>query len=124
MALPPVAGFNCDGLTVISGLVLSVLLVSVTLLAVIVKVPLALNVFVKLRVPATKAAFAGSVADASLEKIRIMSVAVLIRFQFASTAFTVTLNTVATTWFVGVPVLPVALPGAAVSPGTSNCNFA
>ncbi len=25
---------------------------------------------------------------------------------------------------IGVPVLPVAVPGAAVSPGTSNCSFA
>src|SRR6266404_1932775 len=82
IALPPVAGFNCDGLTVIRGLVLAVLLVSVTFVAVIVNVPLALNVFVKLRVPATKAAFAGTVADASLERIRMVSVAVLIRFQF------------------------------------------
>src|SRR6266446_4391928 len=26
-------------------------------------------------------------------------------------------------WAAGVPLLPVALPGAAVSPGTSTCNF-
>src|SRR6185436_19922423 len=26
-------------------------------------------------------------------------------------------------WAVGVPVLPEALPGAAVSPGTNSCNL-
>ena len=26
-------------------------------------------------------------------------------------------------WAVGEPVLPVEVPGAAVSPGTSNCSF-
>src|SRR5204863_1962025 len=44
--------------------------------------------------------------------------------QFASTPFTTTLNPPAATKFDGVPVFPVPVPGAAVSPGTSNCNFA
>src|SRR5436190_5780197 len=49
---------------------------------------------------------------------------VLTRFQLASTALTVTLNAVPAVRAVGEPVLPVAVPGAAVSPGISNCNFA
>src|SRR5439155_1414581 len=47
----------------------------------------------------------------------------LTRFQAASTERMVTLNAVPAAWAEGVPVLPVALPGAAVSPGTSNCNL-
>ena len=35
----------------------------------------------------------------------------------------VTLKAVPAAWEIGVPVLPVAVPGAAVSPGTNNCNF-
>src|SRR5205823_12024424 len=49
---------------------------------------------------------------------------VLTRFQFASTAFTVTLKLVNALSAIGVPVFPDVVPGAAVSPGTSNCNFA
>src|SRR6516165_9280128 len=49
---------------------------------------------------------------------------VLITFQFASTALTVTLKAVPAVCAEGVPVLPVLLPGAAVSPGTRSCNFA
>ena len=47
----------------------------------------------------------------------------LTRFQFASTELMVTLNAVPAPCAVGDPVLPAAVPGAAVSPGTSNCNF-
>ena len=48
----------------------------------------------------------------------------LTRFQFASTALTVTLNEVPAVCADGVPVLPVAVPGAAVSPGSRICSFA
>src|SRR5262249_19081870 len=47
---------------------------------------------------------------------------VLTRFQAASTARTVTVNGAPAVRAVGVPVLPVVVPGAVVSPGTSNCN--
>ena len=43
--------------------------------------------------------------------------------QFASTALTVTVRAVPAVWAVGVPVFPLAVPGAAVSPGTNNCSF-
>ena len=49
---------------------------------------------------------------------------VLIRFQLASTAWTVTLKALPAVSAPGVPVLPKVLPGAAVSPGTSNCSLA
>lgn len=47
----------------------------------------------------------------------------LIRFQFASTALTVRLNDVPAVSALGVPVNPVVVPGAAVSPGTKTCNW-
>ena len=52
-----------------------------------------------------------------------MSVMVLTRFQFASTALTVTVRAVPAVCAVGVPVLPLADPGAAVSPGISSCSL-
>src|SRR5437763_494869 len=48
----------------------------------------------------------------------------LTRFQLASTALTVAVNGVPAVWAMGVPVLPVAVPGAAVSPGSSSWSFA
>src|SRR5262249_49356604 len=44
-------------------------------------------------------------------------------FQLASTALTVTVKAVPAVSLLGVPTFPVALPGAAVSPGTSSCSF-
>src|SRR5437867_1822393 len=90
MVLPPVAWVNWEALTVMSGLVLGDLLASVTLVTVTVKVPAVLKVTLKALVPDTKAASGGSVADASLERIRTVSVTVLTKFQLASTALTVT----------------------------------
>src|SRR5205823_12093997 len=94
----------------------------VTLEAVTVELPTVFRVMVNDFVPDASAAFAGSVAAESLEVIFTVSF-VLIKFQFASTEFTVTLNDVPAVWPSGVPVLPLLLPGEALSPGTSNCNF-
>jgi hypothetical protein len=58
----------------------------------------------------------------SLELIPTVCVELTL-FQFASTALTVTLNDVPEVRALGVPVLPVVVPGAAVSPGTNNCSF-
>src|SRR5438876_915385 len=123
MAPPPVAGVICEELTAIDGLVLGDLLASVTLVAVTVKLPLVPKVTLKAFVPATRSEFVGRVAVVSLLVILIVSVAVLIRFQFAYTALTVTLKAGKATWGRGVPVLPEAVPGAAVSPGNRTCNF-
>ena len=65
----------------------------------------------------------GAVATDSVDVIETVSL-LLIEFQFASTALTVTAKAVPAVCAVGVPVLPVVFPGMAVSPGTSNCNFA
>jgi hypothetical protein len=67
-------------------------------------------------VPATNDAVGGSVAVTSLAVIPTRSVTLFTRFQFASTALTVRLKLVNALCAVGVPVLPVAVPGAAVSP--------
>src|ERR1700720_1612759 len=105
------------------GLVLAVLEGCVTSEAVMVGLRVVFSVTLKVLVPATHPPFAGNVAFASLEVIETWSVTVLTRFQFASTAFAVTLKAVPAVSAVGVPVLPLALPGAAVSPGTNNCSF-
>src|SRR5260221_9099088 len=63
-------------------------------------------------------------ALASDEVNPTVSVIVLTRFQLASTALTVTLNGVSDVSAVGVPVLPVEVPGDAVSPGTNNWSLA
>ena len=47
----------------------------------------------------------------------------MIRFQLASTALIVTLKGTPETAGDGCPTFPVALPGAAASPGTRICNF-
>src|SRR5678816_3310859 len=87
-----------------------------------VALPAVLRVMVKPRVPLIRAALAGSAALVSVDVIATVSF-VLIKFQLASTAFTVRLNAVPAVWAMGVPVFPAALPGATVSPGTNNCNF-
>jgi hypothetical protein len=110
-------------LTVILALVFAVLAPSVASVAVIVAVPEVFNVTEKVVVPETKLPFAGRSAFESVEVIAIESVAELIRFQFASTAFTVTENAVPAVCAEGLPVFPVELPAEAVSPGTSNCNL-
>src|SRR6266545_3632381 len=110
-------------LTVMDELVLALLLPSVMSLAVSVRVPAVLSVTLKVCVPETSAAFGGNEVFASLEVIPTVSVAVPITFQLASTALTVTLNGVLAICVIGVPVLPVAVPGAAVSPGARICSF-
>src|SRR5216683_2721813 len=92
--------------------------------AVTVWLPAVLSVTLKDFVPATSAALEGRTALASEEVIAAVSVALVIRFQLASTALTVTLNAVPAVWAVGVPVLPVELPGAAISPGANTCSLA
>src|SRR5206468_4074799 len=52
------------------------------------------------------------------------SVMVFTTFQKLSTALTVMLKAVPAVRAVGAPVLPVAVPGAAISPGTNSWSFA
>src|SRR5437762_10889652 len=77
----------------------------------------------KFFVPATSAAFDGRTAFESDEVIPTVSVAFVIKFQFASTALTVTLNGAPADCATGEPILPVVVPGAAVSPGARICNL-
>src|SRR6266851_3945223 len=95
----------------------------VTSEAVTVAFPPVLRVTLRFLLPLTRAALAGNVALASLEVKATVSL-VLIRFQLASTALTVTLKAVPAVWADALPVLPLAVPGAAPSPGTNNCNLA
>ena len=124
MALPPVAGVNWAALTVMAGLVLAVLLPSDTSLAVSVKLPLVLKKTINARVPFTSEEPAGKVALVVEEVIPTVSLMLVSTFQLASTALTVTLNVVATICATGVPVLPLAVPAAALSPGANSCSLA
>ncbi len=72
--------------------------------------------------PPTSAALAGSAALVSVELIATVSL-VLTKFQSASTALTVTVKAVPAVWAFGDPVLPVDVPGTAVSPGSSSCTW-
>src|ERR1044071_1922530 len=95
----------------------------VTSEAVTVAFPTVRNVMLKVLTPEESVALPGKVALLSEEVIAARSVTVLTTFQFASTALTITLKAVPAVCAVGVPVLPDVVPGAAVSPGTSNSSF-
>src|SRR5689334_5826709 len=82
-----------------------------------------MNVALNVCVPPLNAALVGGVRLASLEEMATVSAAVLTRFQLESTALTVKLNAEPALRVVGAPVLPVAVPGAAVSPGTSSWSL-
>src|SRR3989442_1234115 len=106
------------------GLVLAVLLPSPTSAAVRVKLPLVPKKTVKLCVPDASAELGGKVAVESLAVMPTVSVTVFTAFQLASTALTVRLKLLKAICGVGVPVLPLAVPGATVSPGARSCSFA
>src|SRR5437899_2270286 len=114
---------NEPALTVIAELVLAVFVPSLTSLAVTVRVPEVFKVTLKLCVPFTRAALGGKAAFPSVEVMATVSL-VLTTFQLASTALTVTVKAVPAACGEGVPVLPLAVPGAAVSPGAKICNLA
>ena len=96
---------------------------SVISLAVIVRVPVVLRVTLKPPLPPDNAVFAGKLALLSVDVKPTVSPTTETTFQFASTAFTVTLKAVPAVCALGVPVLPVLVPGAAVSPGSRICSF-
>ena len=84
--------------------------------AVTVALPAVFRVTLKAFVPLTSAALAGMAAFPSVEVMATVSL-VLTTFQLASTALTVTEKAVPATCAEAVPTLPLAVPGAAVSPG-------
>src|SRR5713101_2789819 len=77
----------------------------------------------KVPVPLVSGALAGRAALASDEVMPMISTALEIKFQLASTALTVTLNGAPAVWVMALPVLPREVPGAAVSPGARTCSF-
>ena len=86
---------NAPGLAVMAGLVLAVLVPSLTLLAVTAQLPAVLKVTVKFLVPEARVLLAGCVSFGSVVVMLIVFVgAELTTFQFASTAFTVTVKPV------------------------------
>ena len=111
-------------LTVNNGLVSDGFAGCVTSLAVIVKVPAVFIVTATVLDPELRAPFAGIVVFGSVEVNEVVSVTVVTRFQFVSTARMVTLKAVPAVCGLGVPVFPVAVPGAAISPGSSSCSLA
>ncbi len=111
-------------LTVIAALVLAVFVPSVVSLAVIVREPEVFNVTLNVCVPDTRDAGDGSPALVSDEVSATVSAAVATTFQFASTPFTVTLKALPAVCPLGVPALPLLVPGAAVSPGAKSCSLA
>ncbi len=113
---------NAPTLTAIAGVVLLVMPLCVVSEAVTVALPAVFSVTLKFLLPLVRAVLAGNAALASLELIATVSL-VLTTFQFESTALTVTLKAVPAVCAVGVPVLPLPVPGKAVSPGASSCNF-
>src|SRR5437867_8977792 len=106
-----------------AGLVLGVLEGWLTSEAVTEALPAVLSVTLEVFVPASRAALAGKMALVSEELSPTVSAMVLTRFQFTSTALTVTLKGVPAACAVGVPVLPPGVPGKAVSPGTNNWSL-
>jgi len=71
-----------------------------------------------------RAVLVGTDAFVSAAPSRTVSTTVLTTFQFVSTARTATENDDPAVCGMGVPVLPVIVPAAAVSPGISSCSFA
>ena len=108
---------NAPALIVVEGLVLAVIAPLLMSVAVNVCEPAVFAVTERVLVPATSAVLAGSVALASVEVMPTVSVE-LTGFQLASTALTVTLKELPAVCALGAPVLPEAVPGAAVSPGS------
>src|SRR5437879_217796 len=92
-------------------------------LAVTVALPAVFSVTLKAFVPELSAEFAGKAALLSDDVIPTLSVALVIRFQLESTALTVKLNAAPAVCAVAEPVLPVAVPGADVSPGARICSL-
>ena len=88
------------------------------------KVPAVFIVTATVLDPELRAPFAGIVVFGSVEVNDVVSVIVVTRFQFASTARMVTLKAVPAVCGLGVPVFPVAVPGAAISPGSRSCSLA
>src|SRR5439155_658510 len=114
---------KAPALTVIAGLELPALLPSLTSETVSVRVPEERKVTLRVLVPEISGELTGTAALVSLAVSPIVSVTVFTRFQFASTDRTVTVKAEPAVWLSGAPFLPVAVPGAAASPGVNSCSL-
>src|SRR5882672_2459315 len=115
---------NAAALIAIDELVFAAFVPSLTSVAVTVRVPELFKVTANVCEPATSAELDGRVALGSEDVIPTVSVTLEITFQFASTALTTTLNGEAAACALGVPVFPVEVPGAAISPGARIWSLA
>ena len=93
-----------------------------------VKLPVSWNCSENCAVPLTSAALSGVLAPlgpVSVVEMVTVSPTPATGFQLASTALTVKVIMPVGLRLtgVGVPVLPVGVPGAAVSPGSSTCSW-
>ena len=104
-------------LIVVAGLVLAVIAPLVMSVAVKVALPAVFAVTERVLRAGDEGGVGGSVALASVEVMPTVSVEET-RFQLASTALTVTLKCCPRSERTAAPVLPEAVPGAAVSPGS------
>jgi hypothetical protein len=90
--------------------------------ALTVWLPLVLKVTLNVPLPTLSAALAGNIACPSELVICTVSF-VVIKFQATSTALTVALKAVPAVCAVGVPLVPVGVPGTALSPGINSCSL-
>ena len=105
---------TAPGLTVREGVVLDVFVGSEISDAVRVVVTAVLRVTLSVLMPEERDDGTGSDVKGSEEVRLTVSVALVTRFQLASTALAVTLKAVPAVRAMGVPVLPEAVPGARV----------
>src|SRR5258708_30441327 len=84
--------------------------------------PAVLLVIAKVSVPPDNAVLAGNTSLGSVA-VRPTVCVLLTTFQSESTALIVTLKEAPAVWALGAPVLPVEVPGAAISPGSNICNL-
>src|ERR1043165_5180289 len=96
---------------------------SVMSVAVTVYVPGVLNITLNTCDPCDKGPSGSIAAPGSELVIWTVSVTVGRTNHWSFTALTVTVTAVPTVTEAGEPVFPVAVPGAAVSPGSNTCNL-
>ena len=89
--------------------------------AVMVCTPETLKATEKVTLPPTRTSGPAAAAGSVLVMVTGSEDPVII-FPLKSTALTVTLNALPTVCGVGVPILPVGVPGALVSPGIKTCS--
>src|SRR5258708_7689637 len=112
---------NAAALIVLGGLVFAVIVLLVMSMAVKVFAPAVFAVIANVLVPATRAALVGR--DAFASELVMSTVPRAPRSSLLpSTALFGSVNAAPAVCALGLPVLPEAVPGAAVSPGRRICS--